>query len=79
LYLLVASYNDEKAELLSKIEKDYARELDAEPMIAKFVKKMLTYELMVMDEKEIESQLAAYEPFQEQTKNNKQHMRDCCR
>mgnify|MGYP007025751779 FL=1 len=65
MYLLVASYNDEKAELLSKIEKDYARELDAEPMIAKFVKKMLTYELMVMDEKEIESQLAAYEPFQE--------------
>jgi hypothetical protein len=57
LYLLIASYNEEKAELLSKIEKDYARELDTEPMIAKFVKKLLTYELMPMDEKDIETQL----------------------
>lgn len=57
LYLLVASYNQEKVDLLNKIEKDYARELDQEPTIAKFVRKVLTFELMPMDEKEIESQL----------------------
>ena len=63
LYLIVSGYTDEKVTLLNKIEKDYARELENEPVIAKFVKKLLTYELMPMDEKEIESQLINFEPF----------------
>ena len=58
------------------MEKDYARELDNEPVIAKFVRKLLTFELMPMDEQEIEKSLIHYEPFQEMTRNNKQHMRD---
>ena len=32
---------------------------------------MLTYELMPLDENEIESQMTQFEPFQDQTKNNK--------
>lgn len=76
LYLLVSTYSDEKVVLLNKVEKDYARELDSEPVVTKLVRKLLTYELMPMDEKEIEQQLAQYEPFQDQTKNCKQHMRD---
>lgn len=40
---------------------------------------MLTYELMPMDEAEIEAQMGQYEPFQDSTRNSKQHMRDLIR
>jgi len=69
----VSAYSQEKFDLLSGLEGSYARELDQEPVIAKFVKKMLTYELYPMDEREIEQQLAAFEPFQDSTKNSKLH------
>lgn len=59
--------------MLNGLETQYARELDTEPVIAKFIKKMLTYELYPMDEREIEQQLAAFEPFQDTTKNSKLH------
>ena len=41
-------------DLLNKVEANYARELEQEPLIAKLVRKMLTFELMPMDEVEIE-------------------------
>lgn len=63
LYLLVSTYTNEKVDLLHKVEATYARELDTEPIIAKLVRKLLTYELMPMDEREIEAQLVAFEPF----------------
>jgi 26S proteasome regulatory subunit N5 len=71
LYLIVSSFSQEKSDLLSSIEEKYARELDTEPVIAKFIRKMLTFELYPMDEREIEQQLAAFEPFQDSTKNSK--------
>lgn len=40
---------------------------------------MLTYELMPLDEKEIETQMQQFEPFQQQTKNSKDHLRDLIR
>ena len=40
---------------------------------------MLTYELMPLDEAEIESQMSQFEPFAAQTRNNKQHMRELIR
>jgi hypothetical protein len=39
------------------VEKDYARELDTEAVISKFVRKLLVFELMPMEEREIEAQL----------------------
>lgn len=63
IYLLVSTYSNEKVDLLNKVESNYARELEHEPLIAKLVRKMLTFELMPMDEAEIESQMANYEPF----------------
>jgi hypothetical protein len=42
-------------ELLTKIEQIYGRELDNETLISKLVRKMLTYELMPLDENEIEA------------------------
>jgi hypothetical protein len=53
--------------------------LEAEPLIAKLVRKMLTYELMPLDEAEIENQMSSFEPFAAQTRNYKQHMRDLIR
>lgn len=63
IYLLVSTYSNEKVGLLNKVESNYARELDHEPLIAKLVRKMLTFELMPMDEAEIESQMGQFEPF----------------
>jgi hypothetical protein len=53
LYLLISPYDTEKVELLNKVEADYARELEQEDLISKFVRKLLTYELMPMKEEEV--------------------------
>jgi len=52
---LISTYSTEKVELLTKIEQIYGRELDNETLISKLVRKMLTYELMPLDENEIEA------------------------
>ena len=57
----------------------YARELEKEELISKFVRKMLTYELMSLDWEQVSKQALAYEPFQEVTKNNKVHLRELIR
>lgn len=75
----MSTYSSEKVDLLNKVEANYARELEQEPLIAKLVRKMLTFELMPMDEVEIENQMGQYEPFCEVTRNNRQHMRDLIR
>jgi hypothetical protein len=54
LYLLIAPYTNEKVDLMHIIEANYSRELDHEDLIAKFVRKLLTFELMPLDEREIE-------------------------
>lgn len=38
------------------------------------MRKLLTFELMPMNETSVENQLAAFEPFVESTKNHKRHM-----
>jgi 26S proteasome regulatory subunit N5 len=58
LYLLISTYTTEKVELLNKVEQNYARELDNEATISKLVRKLLTYELMPLDEKDIEKELS---------------------
>jgi len=54
LYLLVSTYGNEKVDLLNKVEAFYTRDLDEEQLISKFVKKFLTFELMPLNENEIE-------------------------
>ena len=54
LYLLVSAYGNEKVDLLNKVEAMYVRDLDEEQLISKFVKKFLTFELMPLNENEIE-------------------------
>lgn len=54
LYLLVAPYDNEKVDLLNIVESLYPRELEQEDLISKYVRKLLTYELMPLNESEVE-------------------------
>jgi len=79
IYLLISPYDNEKVDLLNIIERDYARDLEKNDQISKFVHKLLTFELMPLNEKEIEESMTVYEPFAEETENNKSHMREFVR
>lgn len=74
LYLLVAPYTEEKVELLKKVEESYPRELEAEELLTKFVRKFLTFEICPFNESEVEKQMLTFEPFVETTKNAKTHL-----
>ena len=52
----------------------YPRELEAEPLLTKYVRKFLTFELMPLQEDDITQQMGAFEPFQERTLHNKNHL-----
>ena len=54
LYLLISSYTNEKVDLLNIVEAMYPRELEKEDHVGKFVRKLLTFELMPIQEDEIE-------------------------
>ena len=61
------------------MEKEYARNLEENDLLGRFVHKLLTFELMPLNETEIEQQMSKFEPFMEQTENNKSHMREFIR
>lgn len=74
LYLLIAPYDNEKVDLLNIVEAMYPRELEQEDTISKYVRKLLTFELMPMNEEQVERSLHNFEPFLESTKNHKRHI-----
>jgi len=74
IYLMIAPYSDDKINLLKEIETTYPREFEAEELLAKFVKKFLTFEICPFSEGEVEQQMLRFEPFQEMTHNAKTHM-----
>jgi len=63
IYLLISAYDNEKVDMLNIIEKNYARDLEENDLLARYVHKLLTFELMPLDEKSIEKEMAAYQPF----------------
>lgn len=63
LYLLISGYNTEKVDLLNVVEAMYPRELEQNELLAKYVRKFLTYELVPLQEDDIKQQMGAYEPF----------------
>lgn len=65
--------------MLNIITKNYAREFENNDLLQRFVSKLLTYELLPLNEQEIEQQMSTYEPFMEATENNKNHMREFIR
>lgn len=54
IYLLISPYDNEKVDMLNIIQKNYARELENNDLLSRFVSKLLTYELMPLNEQEIE-------------------------
>lgn len=79
IYLLIAPYDNEKVDMLNYVQKNYARELEANDLLQRFVSKLLSYELLPLNETEIEQQMRAYTPFKDVTENNKQHLKDFIR
>ncbi len=51
---MIAPYSNEKVDLLHIVETTYARELDLNEPIAKFLKKFLAFELLPFNEAEVE-------------------------
>ena len=76
IYLLISPYDNEKVDLMNYLKEKYARELEQEDLLSRFVNKLLTFELMPLNEEEIEKQMSVYEPMQEKTENSKSHMRE---
>lgn len=79
IYLLVSPYDKEKVDLMHVLESMYARNLEDNDLLARFVHKLLTFELMPLNETEIEQQMSLFEPFKAETENSKAHMRDLIR
>jgi hypothetical protein len=51
---MLSPYSNERTDLLHIVESMYTRELDDLPEIQKFVKKLLTLEIMPLEEAKIE-------------------------
>lgn len=71
----MSPYSDEKVDLMKVVESMYPRELEKEQDVGKYIKKLLTYELMPLEENKIEEHLRKFEPFRQNvTTNAKSHM-----
>lgn len=51
---MISPYSNEKIDFLNIVNTKYSRELDQNELIARYLKKFLTYELMPMKEDEVE-------------------------
>lgn len=80
IYLLISPYDNEKVDLMNIAKASYARGLEESAELGQYVNKLLTYELMPLNEDTIKAQMAKYEPFQEGvTENHQSHMREFLR
>ena len=70
----MTGYNQEKVDLLNVVEAMYPRELEQNELLSKYVRKFLTFELMPLQEDQINEQMSAFEPFQERTMHSKNHL-----
>lgn len=74
VYLMITSHSNEQVDLLNIVNVRYARELEANPTLEKFVHKFLLSELMPLDEDNVKSQLGEYEPFNENIEFYNEHL-----
>ena len=72
-YLIISAHSNEKTDLLNRICSFYKKELDANEFLAKYLKKFLVFEILPLDESQIDGDLNQYEPFQERTEHYKHH------
>jgi 26S proteasome regulatory subunit N5 len=74
IYLLLTPYSNETNDLLNIVNTRYARELEANPTLEKFVHKFLLAELMPLDENDVKTDLGKFQPFQENIEFYGEHM-----
>lgn len=74
VYLMITPYSNEQRDLLNIVNTRYSRELEANPILEKFVQKFLLSELMPLNEDNVKEQLGGFEPFQEHVEYHKEHM-----
>jgi hypothetical protein len=67
---MLSPYANEKVDLLNIVNSMYTRELDQNELISRFLRKFLTYELMPLNESQIEQEVSGYEPFRAETENS---------
>ena len=79
IYMLLSPYDNEKVDMLNIIEARYVRDLEENDLLQRFVHKLLTFELMPLNEQEIETQMSVYEPFQAKVENHASHLREFIR
>ena len=81
-YLLLSPYSNEKVDLLNIVNAKYARELDAQTneVLARYLRRFLTAELLPFNAAEIEGSIKGYEPFVEsETENAATHLQEFLR
>ena len=64
---------------MKTLESLYARNLEENDLLGRFVHKLLTFELMPLNEQEIEQQMSKFDPFLNSTENSPAHMREFIR
>lgn len=74
VYLMITPYSNEQVDLLNIVNSRYSRELEANPVLEKFVHKFLLSELMPLNEDNVKEQLGTYGPFQENIEYHSEHM-----
>ena len=81
-YLLLTQYSNEKVDLLNIVNAKYARELDSQTneILARYLRRFLTAELLPFNAAEIENSIKGYEPFIEgETENASTHLQEFLR
>jgi len=80
IYLLISPYDNEKVDLMNITKANYARGLEDSAELSQYVNKLLTYELMPLNENQIKKSMEKYDPFKEGvTENHQSHMREFLR
>ena len=80
IYLLISPYENDKVDLMNIVKANYARGLEESSELGQYVSKLLTYELMPLNENQIKVAMQKYDPFKEDvTENHQSHMREFLR
>lgn len=79
IYLLICAHDNEKVELLKTVQEKYARELEGAGRLQHFVNKVLSTELLPLDEATITQEMSSYDPFVQTTENSVLHSREFIR
>jgi len=60
---LISPYDNEKVDMMHHLQEKYARELEVNDLLSRFVNKLLTFELMPLDEGKIQTEMESFEPM----------------